>query len=516
MNIKKEYSETTQLAINILSQLVAFGVSLGINFLLTPVIVNKLGAEAYGFVGLGNNIIDYAQILTLAINSMAARYIAISIHRGEYKNANRYFVSVLIANVIMAILLLIPILLLLMFIDKFFNIPSILLNDVRLLWLFIFLNFLLSLLGSVLNVATFVKNKLFLNSIVDIKSKIIRVVLLILSFAFLNGKIWYIGVSIFICTIYVTYNNYKFTKILLPEISINKEFFEWKKVKELFEQGVWNSLTKLSQVLLNGLDLLIANIFLGSLYMGILSVAKTIPNTLLGIMGTITNVFNPSLTLEYAKNNIDRLLERIEQSNRVVIFVMSIPLAFVICYGDIFYSLWVPDQDNILLRNLSILNMGTMIISSNIQVLYQVFTLTKKVKLNSIILLLTGIATTISVFILLKMTDLGIYAIAGVSTFFGIIRNLIFTPIYAAKCLNVKWYTFYKAILLGLLDIMIIVFIGLISKTIFIIDSWYSLITVVFSTGIICLIINFFILLSKNERSIIIEKIIKNKRICNG
>ena len=59
-------------------------------------------------------------------------------------------------------------------------------------------------------------------------------------------------------------------------------------------------------------------------------------------------------------------------------------------------------------------------------------------------------------FVLLETTDLGLYAIAGVSVVVGLIRNMVFTPIYAAKCLEVKWTTFYGDIFMGLASIGII------------------------------------------------------------
>lgn len=41
-----------QFAINMIAQVVGFVVMMGIGFLLTPFIVEHVGSEAYGFVGL--------------------------------------------------------------------------------------------------------------------------------------------------------------------------------------------------------------------------------------------------------------------------------------------------------------------------------------------------------------------------------------------------------------------------------------------------------------------------------
>ena len=95
-------SNSKQLTINLAATFVAFSVGLGINFFLTPFIVRNLGAAAYGFVGLSSNIIDYTTLLTIALNSMASRYITISYAKGDIHDANRYFSSVFYSNLIIA------------------------------------------------------------------------------------------------------------------------------------------------------------------------------------------------------------------------------------------------------------------------------------------------------------------------------------------------------------------------------------------------------------------------------
>jgi hypothetical protein len=143
----------------------------------------------------------------------------------------------------------------------------------------------------------------------------------------------------------------------------------------------------------------------------------------------------------------------------------------------------------------------------SIQVLYHVFIITKRVKLNSIVMLLSGILTTIILFILLKNTNLGVYAVAGVSTTIGLIRNLTFTPIYAAKSLGIKWYRFYSDILLGFVSIGIIVLLGLASKQLFTIDSWATLLLIGIPTGVVAVMANYFIILTKSEREILRDKL---------
>ena len=113
------------------------------------------------------------------------------------------------------------------------------------------------------------------------------------------------------------------------------------------------------------------------------------------------------------------------------------------------------------------------------------------------------ILTIISVFLILDTApELGVYAIVGVSTIFNLLRNLFFTPLYASYCLKVKWYTFYGDILLGLVSIGAVCLVALPFELFVNIDSWIKLFGIP-----LALLVNFFIVLRKTERSMVINVI---------
>ena len=58
-------------------------------------------------------------------------------------------------------------------------------------------------------------------------------------------------------------------------------------------------------MLLTGLDLLIANIFLGPESMGILALAKVLPTIISQLSSTVTNVFIPQITLYYGDKKME-------------------------------------------------------------------------------------------------------------------------------------------------------------------------------------------------------------------
>lgn len=99
-----------QFILNLFASLISFAANLGIGFLMTPFIVQQIGAEAYGFVGLANTMINYATLFTLALNSVSGRFITVAYHKGDKSTADKYFTSTLSSNlVIVAILTMIAV-----------------------------------------------------------------------------------------------------------------------------------------------------------------------------------------------------------------------------------------------------------------------------------------------------------------------------------------------------------------------------------------------------------------------
>lgn len=495
-------------ALNMIANVLSFGVSLVISFFLTPYITSHVGTEAYGLVGLANSFINYINVITAALNSMASRFIIIELHKNNTEKANKYYSSVLIANTIFAIVLLIPAIWLIANI-KILNISDGLLFDARMTFIIIFVNFVISLIGAFLGIVLYAKNILWKGSFRTLESNIIRVILVIAFFALCGTRIYYVVLATLIAGLYCYAFNYYYTKKYTPELKVKRKYFSLSAIKELLAAGIWNSITKLSQILLDGLDLLLSNIFVNGLMTGNVSIAKTIPGLYTGLVAMLSDSFYPEFLENYSKNRKDELLNNIQQSISILSMISGICLSLLIVYAKDFYLLWLPGNDANLLRNLTILGTGTVLISGCVYSLFSVFSLTNKVKANSIALLVTGVLSTATTFLCLKFTNLGVYAIVGVSSVYGIIRNLTFTPIYAAKCLDFKLWTFYPVIFKNLFNIALLMIIENIVKYFIIPNSWIMLIV----NGMICVVIGsivtLVIMFDAQDRKMIINKILR-------
>lgn len=478
-----------RLAINLISNIMSFVITLLISFFLTPYIVKTLGASAYGFIPLANNFILYFSLIMVALNSMEARFITIEIKKENFTEANIYFSSAYYSNLFMIGLLIVPLALITVFINKILNVPPEILYSVRMLFSFLFANFLINLLTNRYAIATYAKNRLELNAIASIIINSIRASLTLILFIFFKPTIAYIGFIALVCGLVTFVMNYYFTKKLLPTLKINANFFSYKAVKELVSSGIWNTVNQLCSILMMGLSLLICNIFLGATATGPYAIAQSIPNIIVSMMSMLCTLFIPTIIYLFADNNYEGIVKEVKSANKLLGLLINIPVITLIVFGNSFYSLWLPNQNPSELNILNIIIIAPIIINGGSGVLSVIFPALNKLKVPSLVILFMGIVNISGTLILLKYTHMGIYAIPLVTSGLYVLYNFFFLPLYASKILKVKWNIFYMEIFKNLLSGFILFLVLIIIKKAFFVNSWGSLILV----GVICTILGLFI-----------------------
>ena len=302
-----------RLVINLISNIISFGLQLGINFILTPIITEKVGDAAYGFIGLANNFVSYATIFTVIINSMASRFVTLELNKENTKKANQYFSSILIMDIVMSLIVGVASTIIIVNLNAFLDIPQNLNFDVKLTFAFAFINLILSIINTVFSIASFAKNRLDLDAIRNIMANIIKAIFLTVVFSIFTPKIYYITIGGVLYSIIVIITNIELTRRLAPELKYSLKNYDKKCVMQLIKSGAWNSINSLGKTLLTGLDLLIANIFVGADAMGILSISKTIPTSIENLLATISNVFSPQFIMLYSKRKIRELINSVYQ-----------------------------------------------------------------------------------------------------------------------------------------------------------------------------------------------------------
>ena len=413
----------------------------------------------------------------------------------------------MVGNLIIILLLILPAIICVFKLDVLLNISSKYVSQVKILFAFVFGSYFVSQMSSIFNIATFVKNKIYLNILVSSADALFKGLIYIILFSIFAPKVYFVGLVGFILAIVNLTIAWTFKKKLLPEIKFSKQDFSWKTVGELLSSGVWNTINQGSHILMTGLDLLVANLFIGPVEMGVLAVAKTIPATITSLASTINNSFAPGQTIAYSDKDEKSFLNSLKFSSSVSCVLVSIIIMTFCALAFDFYSLWQPTLNAKTLTILSVLTCCNLIPFCGTQTLYNVFTVKNKLKVNAISFFTTGMLSVFLTFILLKFTNLGLYAIAATSSILSILRNMFVTLPYTAKLLNLRWYKLYGEVFKSILCCLCVFIIGCALRFLILPQNWIVLILSILCTVIISLFINIFIILNKTQRRQLLNKI---------
>lgn len=468
--------------------IVAFLIQFFISFYISPIIVSGVGTAAYGYIGLANDFVSYAGIVASVFNSVAARFIANAFYKNEFEKANKYFNSLIVTNFVLALLLSIVGLIAIPNLNKFITIPQELVLDVKITFALTFVAYIVTLLTNIFTTSTFVTNRTDIQGIRNTMQHIIRFTLVVVFLNFVSVKLYWVSLAMLIATVVVAILNVRLTKILTPELRINLKDAKLKYSMELARSGCWMALTTISTILLRGLDLTIANKLLGEYEMGILSIARTFPNNITAIIGTIAPIFTPVFIAYYAQKRNNDLDKKIKESISTCAVIMFVPITGFIVYSGDFYRLWqssLRDYEITIVTMLSSITVLQAYFNSSTATLAQLSVVANRLKVPVFVSLFCGIASVALDIILIRFTNLGIYAIAISPTIVMILRYVIFNSYYGAYCVDKPKMYYIKDVAKTWVTIPIVFILMFGVRKILPVDSWGSfIVSVMVSAGI--------------------------------
>lgn len=509
--VKAKSFSNQQIALNMFFSIIAFALNSVINIVITPIITANYGSAAYGYTKLANDFTSYANLITVALNSMSSRYIMLERTQKNYSEANIIFSSVAMGNLIISGILILPTIFMVIFIDSLIAIPDNLIIEVKIILALTFINYILNLIFSVYGNCYYLTNRLDINSKRNMISSILRVTVIFIIFYLFSPKPSVVALAGVVATIYLIISNLYYSKKLTPDLKVRASLLNWSKIKILISSGIWNSITRLSQIFSSGLDLLVTNVLIGAKTMGYLSIAKIIPTFITNFNTIVSEAFSPNLMYLYAKNDLEGLKKSAQTAMRFMCLFTSIPNAMLIIIGKNFFSLWVPGEPINLIHVLSVITLLNSCIIGPIQPLYQIFTIVNKVKESAIVNIIYGFSSIVLTFLSIKFLNLGVYAVAGVSFTGSVLVALFYHVPFAAKYVGLPKKTFYPIIFMNIVSLIIGCVITLIIKNLFTTNSWFGWIVCAGISCILSFAINMFIVLNKQERKLLLNKILKRE-----
>lgn len=490
---------------NILWSIINVGISTVITILLLPYISNTIGIEAYGYVSLSSNVIQYIDLIASTINVYAVRYISIEYHRGNKVGAEQYYSSVAMFDMIFVILSVPVLCFFIANLNNILNVNIELLSDIRLLFLFAFISYSITIIGTVFSSAAFVKDVLYRESANKSIGNILKIIVLLSLFYILRPHVWYVSVADCICTIFILLGNFIITKNYLNDIKIKPMMASVKLIAEIASKGIWNTISHMGSILNSGLDLIVTNIFLGETEMGLLSVPKTISVFVSKIQSAVGVSFRPQLLKYYSKNQTEELEKGLFISMKCCGVVPCVVLSVFFTFGMQFLEMWIPKQNNILIYELTLLTFISDTVTGFTGPLSYGTVLTGKLKVTSISILISGAFNVALMYILLSVTEWGLFAVAFTTIIGNFFVQFIVIPLYVGKILNISKKILYLQILRFLISnlanvtIIYLLFCG------FYITDWMDMFLLIGLSSVISFVLYVGTMLNKREKMILVS-----------
>ncbi|MES5395852.1 MATE family efflux transporter [Bacillus amyloliquefaciens] len=497
-------------AINFGANVTAFLLSVFLSVWMTPFIVKTLGVEAFGFVHLTQNIINYFSIITVALSSVVVRFFSVAAHRGNRDEANAYVSNYLAASVVISLLLAVPLAGTAFFIDRIMNVPAGLLTDVRLSIVIGSVLFMLTFFMAGFATGPFFANKLYITSSIQAVQMLVRVLCVLALFTFLPPKIWQIQLSALAGAICAAVLTFYFFKKLIPWFSFRRKALSLQTSKVLFSAGAWSSVNQIGVLLFLQIDLMTANLVLGPSEAGVYAAIIQFPLLLRSLAGTLASLFAPVLTSFYSKGDMEGLLSYANKAVRLNGLLLALPAALLGGLAEPFLSIWL-GPSFVQTAPILYIHAAYLAVSLSVMPLFYVWTAFNKQKTPAVVTLCLGGLNVLLAVVLSGPAHLGLYGITIAGAVSLILKNAVFTPLYVSHITGFQKTAFYKG-MFGPLAAAVFAWavcrgIRLFSP----LDSWTGLIAAGLAVCMSYAAFAFFFICTKEERRLALQKCRKVK-----
>ncbi|WP_253907715.1 MATE family efflux transporter [Bacillus sp. WMMC1349] len=485
--------------LNLGANMVSFLLSVLFSMWLTPFVIQHLGVEAFGFVTLTQNMINYFSVITVALSAVVVRFFSVSAHRGEFEEARGYMNTFMISSFILSLILLLPILAMVGFVDQIIQVPADLLGDVQIALIIGTLLFLLTFFMSGFSAGPFFANKIYITSTIQAIQMMIRVLCVFCIFSWFTPRIWYIQFATLIAVASACMLSIFFFKKLIPWYTFRMKDMSLTKCKKLLRLGGWSSVNQVGILLFLQIDLMVANVMLGVSQSGMYAAIIQFPLLLRTLSSTLAAVFSPTITLYYSKGNKEGLVRYANQAVRFNGMMLALPAALLGGLAGPFLNIWLgPSFEH--LKWLLLIHAGYLVLCLSPSPLFYIFTSYNKLRTPALVTVAFGVVNLLLAIVLSGPAGLGLYGIAISGAIALMLKNVVFTPIYTAKITGERKRVFYKGIYAPLAGASFALAICYTIEFFFTVNSMFTLLLTALIVSIAYILFVYGVICTKEER----------------
>ncbi len=318
-------------------------VILGTSFFATPLIVQKLGADAYGVVVLLSTVLSYMGFIDLGLSGAIFRYLTECVFTNDWERFRQImwfaFITYLGMGLVGGVIFFVVIPPL---VSSWLNVPPDLRSVTLTAFYLLIPVFIVALIAQVPQAIVWAHNRIDLVAMLNLVNAVLQPIGVIFMLLIGYGVI---GVSIATLAANVI-------GLILGLWTAKRLFKDWGKprynihiMKPLFEYGGWIYVAKVINQLVQSLDKILIGTYISTAAVGYYNVSVVVPLKLWIIHGSFGSSAFPQIvnlrTRAASSTEIFHLVSRFARSTQLLLLP---PVLFFALWGDTFLSAWINEE----------------------------------------------------------------------------------------------------------------------------------------------------------------------------
>ncbi|MCD4832139.1 MAG: lipopolysaccharide biosynthesis protein [Anaerohalosphaeraceae bacterium] len=426
---------------------------------LTPYLLKYLGNSAYGLVPLAGLFTQYVTVITSQLSGAIRRFLIIEANKPD-GNPNIIFNSALAMYLVLIVAQAPLLLAVIYYLDFFFTIPEEIYADAQILFFCNGISFFITLIGSVFAVSIYSDNRLDLISQIRLSSILSRMAVIVLLFSVFSPKLRYIGYADLFSSLLIFVSNIYFWRKITPCQHLNLKLVDIKILFPIFNMSLWTLVNRTGSLLYLRTDIWIVNKFISPVAAGQYAAILVVSNFLRQLGIQMNAQFGPTIYNYVAVNGLVPLKRFLQLAIKMMSVLLVVPIGVICMNAPKILSIWL-GKDYASLAPVLWITIIHLFINAGIFPIFNLEIATKNVKLPSLVTFIMGIANVVLVYLLGVTFGLGLCGVALGGAVILSLKNMLFTPIYAARILKVHDMTFLKQLSSSFLVLIIVILVGL-------------------------------------------------------
>ena len=460
---------------NLISNIMLFGAQVLAGLWLVSFLVKKLGVEYYGLIPIATSMVAYAGIISDSFNRAGSRYLAVALHRNNSEEVNTVFNTGFFSVMGIAAITLAVLFLMRGFLPALISIPPGGESSVNVFLGFMMLMLPISAAAYYFTSVVFALNRLDLRSYILFSKTAIVVGAVYITMNVFGSDLRFVGVSYLVGATGSLVLAFVVSQKLYPGIKVSLRNIDLSISKDMFHTGLWLTFNSIGALLFLNTELIIVSRFCGARAAGEYGIVFQLVVMLRTMALLLAGLLAPTFMMYYAKKEIDRLAALSARAVELMGIFMALPVGIVCGFGPIFLNLWV-GQSTEKLYVLTWILVGHLCINLAVLPIFSLQLAYNKVKIPAIATLILGVVDVAFAILIAKYTRLGMYGVGLTGAIVLSIKNLFFTPWYAARIMKKSIGIYFKPVIKSLISALALALVAVLIGTYFKIASWGGLI----------------------------------------